>query len=106
MENKGFAAPVNVGDELEVTIDSVGEKGDGIARKKGFVLFVPGTKTGDSVKIRVTKVIKKVGFAEKIGNAQPRKPSEREAQEIARDFKDEPQEQYEDTDDFGENLDE
>ncbi len=62
-------APVKVGDELDVTIEAVGEKGDGICKKKGFVLFVPNTKQGDTVKIRVTKVLRKVGFAEVIGEA-------------------------------------
>ena len=31
-------APVNVGDDVEVTIEAVGDKGDGIAKIKGFVL--------------------------------------------------------------------
>src|SRR3989344_1074319 len=62
-------APVNVGDELDVTIEAVGEKGDGIAKKNGFVLFVPSTKEGERIRIRITKVLRKVGFAEKIGEA-------------------------------------
>lgn len=62
--------PVREGEEFDVTIDAVGAKGDGIARKDGFVLFVPGTKSGDSVRIRVTKVLAKAGFAEKIGDVQ------------------------------------
>jgi len=41
-------APVKVGDELEVTIEAVGEKGDGVAKKDGFVLFVPNTKQGSA----------------------------------------------------------
>ncbi len=63
---KSFA-PVKVGEELDVTIDAVGEKGDGIAKKNGFVLFVPGVKQGQQVRIRVTKVLRKVGFAEVVG---------------------------------------
>src|SRR3989338_10948763 len=62
-------APVKVGDELDVKIEAVGEKGDGIAKKDGFVLFVPSTKTGDNVRIRVTRVLQKVGFAEVVGQA-------------------------------------
>ena len=69
----GFAprnfAPVKVGDELDVKIEAVGEKGDGIAKKDGFVLFVPSTKQGDNVRIRVTRVLQKVGFAEVVGQA-------------------------------------
>lgn len=61
-------APVKVGDELDVKIEHVGAKGDGIAKKDGFVLFVPGTKEGDEVKIRVTRVLQKVGFAEVAGS--------------------------------------
>ena len=60
-------APVKVGDELTVKIEAVGEKGDGIAKKDGFVLFVSGTKQGDEVKITVTRGIQKVGFAEVVG---------------------------------------
>lgn len=62
--------PVNVGDEIDVKIEAVGEKGDGVAKVKGFVLFVPGVKEGDLVRVRVTKVLRKVGFAESIGPAQ------------------------------------
>ena len=60
-------APVKVGDELNVKIEAVGEKGDGIAKKDGFVLFVPNTKQGEEVRIRITRVLPKVGFAEVIG---------------------------------------
>lgn len=63
-------APVKEGDELDVKIETVGEKGDGIAKKQGFVLFVPKTKTGDEVRVRVTRVLKNAGFAEVIGQAQ------------------------------------
>ena len=64
--DEGFA-PVKVGEELEVNIEAVGEKGDGIAKKNGFVIFVPGVKAGDTVRIRITKVLRKVGFAEVAG---------------------------------------
>ncbi len=63
----GFV-PVKEGEELSVVIESVAEKGDGVAKKQGFVIFVPGTKVGDKVKIRVKKVAKKVAFAEVIGS--------------------------------------
>ena len=62
-------APVKEGEELNVRIEAVGEKGDGIAKKKGFVLFVPNTKEGQEVRVRITKVLRKVGFAEVVGDA-------------------------------------
>ncbi len=64
----GGFVPVKEGEELSVVIESVAEKGDGVAKKQGFVIFVPGTKVGDKVKIRVKKVAKKVAFAEVIGS--------------------------------------
>jgi len=66
-------SPVREGEELDVMIESVGEKGDGIAKVKGFVIFVPNTKENDAVRIKVTKVLSKVGFGEVIGKAQPAK---------------------------------
>ena len=62
-------APVREGDELDVKIEAVGEKGDGIAKKQGFVLFVPNTKEGDEVRVKVTRVLRNAGFAEVIGGA-------------------------------------
>jgi predicted RNA-binding protein with TRAM domain len=106
-EGGGFA-PVKVGEELDVRIEAVGEKGDGIARKRGFVLFVPNTKEGDEVRIRITKVLRKVGFAESIGAPQgaipasdaPRKREERESASSAAPQEDEPVPQ--DSETFGE----
>jgi predicted RNA-binding protein with TRAM domain len=47
-----------------VKIEDVGREGDGIARVEGFVVFVPNTKKGDNVKIQISKVSRRVGFAE------------------------------------------
>ncbi len=92
--------PVNVGDELEVTIEAVGEKGDGIAKKQGFVLFIPNTQQGQHVRIKVTKVLRKVGFAEVIGEAESVEETSKEQTEEA------PQEEMipegDDSEDFGE----
>ncbi|MGC9444109.1 MAG: TRAM domain-containing protein [Candidatus Methanospirareceae archaeon] len=63
-ERRGFAAPINVGETYDVTIEDVGREGDGIARIEGFVVFVPNTQKGDTVKIRVTKVSRRVAFGE------------------------------------------
>ena len=91
--------PVKEGDELDVKIEAVGEKGDGIAKKDGFVLFVPNTKEGDEVKIRVTKVLRRVGFAEAIGSQEPVRSSKEEVKEPSEESK---EEVPEDTEDFGE----
>jgi predicted RNA-binding protein with TRAM domain len=48
--------PVKVGDEVEVKIEGTASKGDGIAKKDGFVIFVKGAKEGDTVKVKITDV--------------------------------------------------
>jgi len=48
--------PVKVGDEVEVTVEAVASKGDGIAKKDGFVIFIKGAKEGDKVKVRISDV--------------------------------------------------
>ena len=82
-ERRSFA-PINVGDEVDVTIEAVGAKGDGIAKVKGFVIFIPGTKQGETVKVRITKVLRKVGFAEVVGanSGQPETESQGEQEDL------------------------
>jgi len=58
--------PVKVGDELDVTIEAVAAKGDGIAKKEGFVIFVPGVAVGENCKIRITAVKASSAVAEKV----------------------------------------
>ncbi len=48
--------PVKIGDEVEVTVEAVASKGDGIAKKDGFVIFIKGAKEGDKVKVRISDV--------------------------------------------------
>ena len=104
-------APVKVGDELDVTIEAVGEKGDGIAKKEGFVLFVPNAKKGDQVKIRVTRVLRNVGFAEVVGQSGSESGQEQASGESSEESYDEQAESSEestedsgseDSEDFGE----
>lgn len=65
--------PVSEGETYSAIVGNVGEKGDGILRIKGFVVFVPGVEKGDFVKIKITKVLAKVAFGqliEKLKNPQ------------------------------------
>ncbi|HUC39007.1 MAG TPA: TRAM domain-containing protein [Candidatus Acidoferrum sp.] len=48
--------PVKVGDEVDVAVEAVASKGDGIAKKDGFVIFIKGAKEGDKIKVRITDV--------------------------------------------------
>jgi predicted RNA-binding protein with TRAM domain len=50
-------SPVKVGEEFDVRIESMSKRGDaGVAKVEGLVIFVTGTKVGDNVRIRITKV--------------------------------------------------
>lgn len=99
------AAPVKVGEEVEVTIEAVGAKGDGIAKKEGFVIFVPGAKQGETVLIRITKVLNNMAFAEVAGKAGE-KPKAQRASSDNEDYKppveEDSGEPPVDTEDFGE----
>ncbi len=106
-------APVKVGDELDVKIEAIGEKGDGIARKEGFVLIIPGTNIGDEVRVKVTRVLRRVGFAEVIGKAErpeeevPEDQKEEKADEESQEEEtEESYDEVEDSEDFGEDLEE
>lgn len=65
--------PVNEGEEYAGFVDSVGEKGDGVVRIKGFVVFVPGVQKGDYIKLKVTKVLPKLSFGELVQKLEPPK---------------------------------
>jgi predicted RNA-binding protein with TRAM domain len=58
--------PVKVGDEVEVKVEAVASKGDGIAKKDGFVIFVKGAKEGDTIKVKITDVKARFAIGELI----------------------------------------
>ena len=55
--------PVKKGEEFNVVIETLGDKGDGIAKIAKLAIIIPGTKIGDEVKIRITHVSGKFAFA-------------------------------------------
>jgi len=61
-----LTAPVRTGDELEVEIGDTGSEGDGIAKVEGFTLFVPDAEPGEAVRVTVTDVKPRFGFAERL----------------------------------------
>ncbi|MCZ7399959.1 MAG: TRAM domain-containing protein [Candidatus Methanoperedens sp.] len=56
-------SPVSTGDVHDVTIDGIAREGDGIAHIQGLVIFVPGTKVGDQVTIKIERVMRKFAIA-------------------------------------------
>ena len=58
--------PVSEGEICSLTIEKIGNKGDGIATASGYVIIVPDTKVGDNVKVKITRVLPRVAFSEKV----------------------------------------
>jgi predicted RNA-binding protein with TRAM domain len=56
--------PVDEGEAREVTIESVGDQGDGIAKvERGYVVIVPDAKPGDNPTVEIEQVKENVAFA-------------------------------------------
>jgi predicted RNA-binding protein with TRAM domain len=58
--------PVRRNQELEVVIGDVGSRGDGIAIVHGYQIYVPGSKMGERLQIRIVSVGGKFATAEKV----------------------------------------
>jgi predicted RNA-binding protein with TRAM domain len=57
MSSEGsFHKPVEEGKEYELEIKETSRRGDGVARIEGFVVFVPNSKPGDKVKVKINTV--------------------------------------------------
>lgn len=62
--------PVRKGQEIDVVINDIGTRGDGIARIQNFLIFVPQVKVGERVKVKIMSVGKKFAIAEKISRQE------------------------------------
>ncbi len=62
--------PVEIGKEYDVEIQETSRRGEGIARIQGLVTFVPNTKPGDHVRIRITRISRRFAEAEVAGKAE------------------------------------
>ena len=56
--------PVEPGDVREVTIESLGDQGDGITKiDRGYVVIVPGTRPDDEVTVEIEQARENLAFA-------------------------------------------
>ena len=51
------------GSVLEVRIEDVGSRGDGVARLDRYIIYIPGAQKGSTVKIRIGKMSGTIAFA-------------------------------------------
>ena len=56
--------PVKVGETHKLKIECRGDEGDGIAKVDNFTIFVEGTKPGQVVNVKITRVLRSYAFAE------------------------------------------
>ncbi|MFB6245068.1 MAG: TRAM domain-containing protein [Candidatus Nanohaloarchaea archaeon] len=63
-DDEEYDKPVSEGETVELEIEDLGSKGDGIARVEGFVVFVPGGEVGESYEVEITSVGRKFAFGE------------------------------------------
>ncbi|SDE03116.1 TRAM domain-containing protein [Natrinema hispanicum] len=64
--------PVKKGEVRNVTIETVGDQGDGIAKvERGYVVIVPDAQPGDEPTVKIEQVQKNVAFAS-IVDSDPR----------------------------------
>ena len=87
-ERRGFGRgfppkPVEMGKEYDVEIQEVSRRGEGITRIKGLVTFVPNTKPGDHVRIKITRISRRFAEAEVVGEAEAKEVEEAEEEETA-----------------------
>jgi len=70
-ERDDVPKPVKVGEEYDVEISEVGNRGDGIARIKNFVVFVNGVKQGEKTRIKIKEVRNRFAIGEKTEGGAP-----------------------------------
>ena len=54
------------GQELEVEIQSVSKRGDGVVRMGRYIMYVPRGKPGQKAKIRITRISGSIVFTEQV----------------------------------------
>jgi len=72
--------PVEIGKEYDVEIQETSRRGEGIARIKGLVCFVPNAKPGEHIRIRITSISRRFAEAEVVGKAEEKAEGETETE--------------------------
>jgi len=71
--NERPTTPVRPGDELEITVEEFGDKGDPFGKVQNYVVFIHTNdilEKGTDYRVRITKVLKNFGFAEPTGTTE------------------------------------
>jgi predicted RNA-binding protein with TRAM domain len=74
--DRDFPKPVEIGKEYDVEIEEMSRRGEGITRIEGLVIFVPNTKPGDKLRIKVTNIGRRFAEAEVIREVEEKSETE------------------------------
>lgn len=70
-ESEPPTPPVDEGEVRDVTIETVGDQGDGIAKvERGYVVIVPDAQPGDEPTVKIKQVQQNVAFASVVGSSR------------------------------------
>ncbi|MBS3782700.1 MAG: translation initiation factor IF-2 subunit beta [Candidatus Thermoplasmatota archaeon] len=65
-QSKSTSSPkserIEEGEIYELMIQDIGREGDGMAKKGGYTIYVPGTTKGDKVKVRINNTTGNLAF--------------------------------------------
>jgi translation initiation factor 2 subunit 2 len=57
---------ISEGMEIDVLIDHISKRGDGVAKIGRYTIYVANSKTGQTVKVRITRIAGSIAFTEKL----------------------------------------
>ena len=58
---------IEAGKIYDLMIEDIGKKGDGIARKGKYIIYIPGSAKGTQVKVKIDKVSGSMAFGTRVG---------------------------------------
>jgi predicted RNA-binding protein with TRAM domain len=59
--------PVEVGKVYDLEVTDTSKRGEGVAKYEGLVVFIPGAKPGQSLKVKITRVGPRFAIGEPVG---------------------------------------
>jgi predicted RNA-binding protein with TRAM domain len=76
-EGRSFGPkPVEVGRVYDLEVTDTSKRGEGVAKVEGLVVFIPGARPGQKLKVRITRVSQRFAVGEPAGAGGAEKAEE------------------------------